>query len=40
MSTIINFVGDSFAACSLVLMAAIAVGSWLVRNKDIKEEKK
>ena len=41
MSTIVNFVGDSLAACSLVLIAAIAIGSWLVRNqKDIKEDKK
>ena len=38
MSTIVNFVGDSLAACSLVLIAAIAVGSWLLKGKKDVEE--
>lgn len=41
METTVEFVGNCLAASSLILMAAIAIGSWLVRNqKDIKEDKK
>lgn len=40
MVNFVNFVGDSLAVCSLVFMAAIAVGAWLLRGKKDVEEAK
>lgn len=39
METTVEFVGNCLAASSLILMAALAVGAWLVKDKDIKEAK-
>lgn len=39
MEHVTEFVGNCLAASSLIVMAAIAIGSWLVKNKDIKEAK-
>lgn len=39
METFTEFVGDSLAVCSLVFMAALAVGAWLVRGKKDVEAK-
>lgn len=39
METTVEIVGNCLAASSLLFMAAIAIGSWLVKNKDIKEVK-
>lgn len=40
METTVEFVGNCLAASSLILMAAIAIGSWLVKGKKDVEEAK
>lgn len=40
METFIEFAGYSLAGCSLVFMAALAVGAWLLKGKKDVEEAK
>ena len=40
METVVEIVGDSLAVCSLVFMAALAVGAWLLKGKKDVEEAK
>ena len=37
---IVNFIGDSLAACSLIFMAGLAIGAWLGYTKKDEDEEK
>lgn len=39
METVVEIAGYSLAGCSLVFMAALAVGAWLLKGKKDVEAK-